>query len=193
MVLGEPNGAAARHLERWATWPVMASVLVGPRKSGRSRMGRAFAAKTGGALADDAERWDEEALFHAWNAAAERRRPLLMIAERPPPAWEVNLPDLRSRLSATPVVTIAPIDDALFGALIVHVLGERGLYAPPELVRFLLPRVERSYVSVQRIVDALDGHAFQHQARPTVPMAREALRAAGLIDGEQPSAWRRVG
>lgn len=186
--MGAPNAQAAHHLERWATWPVMATVLVGPRKSGRSRMGRAFAAKTGGTLADDAERWDEEALFHAWNAASERRRPLLMIAERPPPAWELELPDLRSRLSATPVVTIGPIDDAMFGTLIVHALGERGLHAPPELVRFLLPRVERSYVSVQRIVDALDGHAFTHQTRPTVPMAREALRAAGLIDAE-----RRVG
>ena len=103
------------------------------------------------------------------------------------------MPDLRSRLSATPVVTIGPIDDAMFGTLIVHVLGERGLHAPPELVRFLLPRVERSYVSVQRIVDALDGHAFTHQARPTVPMAREALRAAGLIDGERSSDWRRAG
>jgi len=182
VVLGAANAQAARHLERWATWPVMASVLVGPRKSGRSRMGRAFVARTGGELADDAQAWDEERLFHAWNAAQERRRPLLMIADVAPPVWAPKLPDLRSRLAATPVAHIEEPDDALFGALVTQILAERGLVAPPELARFLLPRVERSYLSVQRVVDALDAHAFSRQARPTVPMARKALRAAGLLD-----------
>ena len=65
----------------------MATLLTGPRKSGRSLLGRIFVRKTGGRLFDDAEEHDEEALFHAWNDAQARRRPLLIVADAPPPRW----------------------------------------------------------------------------------------------------------
>src|SRR3546814_12085629 len=84
----------------------MATILTGPRKSGRSLLGRIFVRKTGGRLFDDAQSHDEETLFHAWNEAQERRKPLLIIADEPLPAWRVALPDLRSRLTATPQIRI---------------------------------------------------------------------------------------
>ena len=118
----------------------MATLVTGPRKSGRSLLGRIFVRKTGGRLFDDAEEHDEEALFHAWNDAQARRKPLLIVADAPPPAWKVALPDLRSRLAATPHVEIGPPDDALLGQLIVKLLGDRGIAAPPELADYLVPR-----------------------------------------------------
>ena len=60
----------------------MATLVTGPRKSGRSLLGRIFVRKTGGRLFDNAEDHDEEALFHAWNDAQARRRPLLIVADR---------------------------------------------------------------------------------------------------------------
>ena len=104
-LLSEANRAAFDHLKRWSVWPVMATLLTGPRKSGRSLLGRIFVRKTGGRLFDNAEDHDEEALFHDWNQAQEMRRPLLIVADRPAPAWDITLPDLRSRLTATPHVT----------------------------------------------------------------------------------------
>jgi hypothetical protein len=70
----------------------MASLLTGPRKSGRACSAGSSCAKTGGRLFDDAEDHDEEAIFHAWNEAQETRRPLLIIADAPPPAWTVSCP-----------------------------------------------------------------------------------------------------
>src|SRR3954466_4223663 len=110
-LISDSNRAAFEHLKRWSVWPVRAALLTGPRKSGRSLLGRIFVRKTGGRLFDNAEQHDEEALFHAWNQAQETRRPPLMIAEEPPPVWQVTLPDLRSRLAATPQVAINPPDD----------------------------------------------------------------------------------
>jgi hypothetical protein len=118
-LVADANRAAFDHLARWALWPVMATILTGPRKSGRSLLGRIFVRKTGGRLFDDAERHDEEALFHAWNDAQARRKPLLIVADAPPPAWEIALPDLKSRIAATPHAAIEPPDDALLGDLIV--------------------------------------------------------------------------
>ena len=180
-LLSDCNRAAYEHLRHWALWPVMASLLTGPRKSGRSLLGRIFVRKTGGRLFDDAESHDEEAIFHAWNEAQECRRPLLIVADSAPPRWQVALPDLRSRLAATPHAAIGVPDDGLLGQLILKLLGDRGLAAPPELADYLVPRIERSYVSVLNVVDILDRAMLSHHRRMTVPLARKALAEAGLI------------
>lgn len=181
-LVSDANRAAFDHFRRWSLWPVPATILTGPRKAGRSLLGRIFVRKTGGRLFDNAESHDEETLFHAWNEAQERRRPLLIIADAPPPQWRIGLPDLRSRLTATPHVAIEPPDDALLGDLIVKLLGDRGVAAPAELADYLIPRVERSYVAVQRIVDILDRSMLLSHRRMTVPMARRALTDAGVIN-----------
>ncbi|MDQ4087616.1 MAG: chromosomal replication initiator DnaA [Pseudomonadota bacterium] len=180
-LLSDSNRAAFDHLRRWSLWPVMATLLTGPRKSGRSLLGRIFVRKAGGRLFDNAESHDEEALFHAWNDAQARRKPLLIIADAPPPAWEIALPDLRSRLAATPHVEIGPPDDALIGDLILKLLGDRGIAAPPELADYLVPRIERSHVAVLAVVDTLDRATLSHHKRMTVPLAKRALGEAGLI------------
>jgi chromosomal replication initiation ATPase DnaA len=180
-LLSDANRAAFEHLTRWSLWPVMATLVTGPRKSGRSLLGRIFVRKTGGRLFDDAEDHDEEALFHAWNQAQEKRKPLLIVAGRPPPQWKIALPDLRSRLAATPHVEIGPPDDALIGQLIVKLLGDRGIAAPQEVADYLVPRIERSYISVMRVVDILDRVMLSQHRRMTVPLAKRALDEAGMI------------
>jgi hypothetical protein len=180
-LLSECNRAAFEHLRRWPTWPVMATVLTGPRKSGRSLLGRIFVRKTDGRLFDDAEDHDEEALFHAWNEAQASRRPLLIVADAPPAAWTIGLPDLKSRLGATPLIEIGGPDDQLLGQLVAKLLADRGLAVPQEVVDFLVPRVERSYVAAQRVVGALDEAMLSRPRRLTVPMAKQALEEARLI------------
>ncbi len=180
-LISEANRAVYEHFRNWSVWPVMATLLTGPRKSGRSLLGRIFVRRSGGRLFDNAEQHDEEAIFHAWNEAQQLRRPLLIIADEPPPVWEVSLPDLRSRLNATPLIRIDPPDDALLGALVVKLLHDRGVATPPDLAEYLVPRIERSYVAIVQIVDALDRAMLSHSRRLTVPMARSALIDAGLV------------
>ncbi|MGN6123742.1 MAG: HdaA/DnaA family protein [Sphingomonas oligoaromativorans] len=181
-ILSDANAAVARHLEHWSLWPVPVTILTGPRKSGRSLVGRLFARKTGGRLLDDAWRADEETLFHAWNAAMETHRPLLIVADAPPPEWAVSLPDLASRFTATPRVAIQPPDDALMTALLERGLARRGLPVPPTLTAWLSARIERTYVGIVSAIDALDRAALSRQHRLTVPLARDALMQAGVID-----------
>jgi hypothetical protein len=176
------NEAIARHFQHWALWPVMATMLTGPRKSGRSLLGRIVAARTGGELIDPGEDTDEEEIFHAWNRAQGTRRPLIIVVDAPPPTWHIALPDLRSRMMATPVVTM-PEPDAELAAMIIEKLCHlRGLAASPELIRYLVPRIERSFLGIHRAVDALDELALQRRQALTVPLARLALIALGVID-----------
>lgn len=181
-LVSESNRIAFEHLKRWSVWPVSATLITGPRKSGRSLLGRIFVRKTGGRLFDDAQNHDEEALFHAWNEAQENRRPLLIIADSPPPGWTIGLPDLASRMAATPQLAISDPDDDLLGALVVKLLGDRGIAAPSELPEYLVPRIERSYLTVQRVVDALDRALLSNHRRLTLAAARNALVEAGLVN-----------
>lgn len=172
-IVGESNARAVRHLEHWGTWPVMATILTGPRKSGRSLLGRLFAAKSGGRVFDDADQRPEEELFHAWNAAQESRRPLLIVADEAPPAWKVRLPDLKTRLGATPVIAVGDPDDEVAAGLFEKLLIQRNLQVPPGLIHYVMPRIERTHVAIIRAVDALDEVALAKRVRLSVKLARD--------------------
>lgn len=181
-IIGDANAAAVRHLDHWGTWPVMATILTGPRKSGRSLLGRLFARNSGGRLIDDADRKPEPELFHAWNAAQEQHRPLLLIADAAAPLWAARLPDLRSRLGATPSVAIGEPDDTLAAAILEKLLNQRNLFVPSELIEWLVPRIERTYVNLVRVIDVLDEAALSKRTRLSLRLARSALAEAGLAD-----------
>ena len=181
-ILGEANRAAVEHFRGWSLWPVKASILTGPPRSGRSLLARAFVDRVHGRLFDRAERHNEAELFHAWNAAQDDGRPLVMIVDEVPPAWEVALPDLRTRLAITPIARIGQPDDELFRAVIRLLFADRGLHIPEEALRFISERVERSYWMAERVVEAIDRFAIAERARLTLPTIRRALADGGIID-----------
>lgn len=177
-LVGESNVRAVQQLERWATWPVMSALLVGPRKSGRSLLARIFAAKSGGDILDDADRMKDADVFHAWNRAQGERRPLLIVAEAAPPEWAVKLPDLRSRLAASPLLEIGPPDDALMPQLIERAFARHLLHAKPDVVAWIAKRIERSHIAILRVADALESAGVQ---RLSIPAARSTLQEIGLL------------
>lgn len=178
------NEAAVRHLESPGSWPVRAALLTGPRKSGKSLLGRIFAARTHATVIDDADQRSEDQLFHAWNMAQETRIPVLMIAEHAPPLWSVRLPDLRSRLQATPVLRIEAPDAALTEALLIKLLSKRGLALMAECAAYAATRLERSYIAIERAADAIDAASLSQKRGITLPLVRQALEAAHLIDSQ---------
>ncbi|KQT32454.1 chromosomal replication initiator DnaA [Sphingomonas sp. Leaf412] len=180
------NAQAARTLEHWAGWPVMAALLIGPPRSGRSTLARVFAARSGGTVIDDAQRQDEAAIFHAWNRAQAERRPLVVVADAAPPAWAVALPDLRTRLAAGPLATIGPPDDALVSALLEQGFARARVDARPDLIAWLSARAERSHVSVMHVIDTLVAAALGGHRRLSIPMARETLGASATFIPDTP-------
>ena len=180
-ILSEANRAAFDHFRQWSLWPVKATVLAGPRRSGRTLLARAFVDRVGGRLFDDCELHGEEDLFHAWNQAQDTGRPLVMVTgDREP--WSIALPDLRTRIAVTPVVRILDPDDILFEQLILLLFADRGLVIPPDALRYIVQRVHRDYWTAERIVEVIDRFAFADRARISIPTVRRALADAGLID-----------
>lgn len=180
--VSDANRDAFRHLAEWRRWPTPVTLLLGPAESGKSHLARIFAARSNGMVVDEAGPGiDEEALFHRWNAATPGQ-PLLIVARTQPQDWPVTLPDLASRLEATARVAILPPDDALLGALMRKRFRDLGLEVSPGVVDFTLARIERSFASVARMVEALDAAALEQGRKVSIQLARTVLAQTSGLD-----------
>jgi chromosomal replication initiation ATPase DnaA len=176
------NQAAFQWLAAPGRWPMPRTLLIGPKASGKSHLAALFAAQHAATVVDDADRIaDGEPLFHAWNAATPAV-PLLLTATRQPKAWAHSLPDLASRLAATPLVRIDDPDDALLAAVLGKRFADRGLRVAPEVIAYLVPRIERSFDAIAATIATLDALALAERRDVTVPLARE------LLEGQLPLA-----
>lgn len=177
---GEANRIALLHIEKWREWPIPISVLSGPARSGKSSLGRHFAAISGGAVIDDAEQEANESLFHRWNVARDSGRPLLLIAREPPARWVVTLPDLRSRLAAAPHIRIDEPDDALVRQLIETGLARAGSAYASDVPDWLARRIERSYAAVADLLVQLNSLSLAASRKISVPLLKETLQKSGI-------------
>jgi chromosomal replication initiation ATPase DnaA len=177
LAITDANRAAAAWLAAPGLWPVPVTLLVGEAGSGKSHLAAWFAASHQAQLIENAEGADPERLFHAWNAAT-RACPLLLTSRLNPRDWGHHLPDLASRLAATPLVRLGEPDDALLSAVIAKMFAERGIKVGDDLINWLLVRIERSLNAAQAVVAALDEAALARRRAITIPLARE------VIDGQ---------
>ena len=122
---------------------------------------------------------DETALFHLHNLLAASGR-LLLTATTPPRDWGLTLPDLLSRLQALPTLRLDAPDDALLSAVLIKLFADRQITVPPNLIPYLVTRMERSIAAARALVAALDAHALA-AARPI----SRAL-AAQVLDSQAP-------
>ncbi len=172
------HAAANADAVAWLAGPPRArTLLVGPPASGKTHLGRLFVAQHAATLLDDADRMDQETLFHAWNAATDAA-PLLFTARSLPRTW-VTLPDLASRLAATPTLVIGPPDEGLLASLLVKQFADRGLRVDAPVVAFVVRRIERSFAAVAETVAALDAAALERGREVTVPLVRTVLEGQG--------------
>jgi DnaA regulatory inactivator Hda len=118
----------------------------------------------------------EEALLHLYNMLRERGGSLLMAASSPPASWPFVLPDLKSRLLAAPAVALGSPDDTLMAVVLTKLFSDRQIFVPQEVVQFILPRIERSFLSLRDIVDSIDRRALAEKRPVTVPLVREILQ-----------------
>ena len=124
----------------------------------------------------------QAALFHLYNYAMQQQYSLLLTVKESA-CWDhFTLPDLRSRLQAAPQAPISQPDDMLLATLLIKHLRDRQLSWNDTLIAYLLPRLERSFDAVRRIVMQLDESALRQKQALTVPLARQILAEMNFKD-----------
>ncbi|MBB4286632.1 HdaA/DnaA family protein [Roseospira goensis] len=210
------NAAAVAWIDRWPDWPGPALALVGPEGCGKTHLAHVLAARAGARVLDrpDAEalnaaliagergplvvelapgtpRLDpaaEEALVHVLNLAREHGDHCLLTSTAPPARWRVALPDLHSRLAALPVAEITPPDETLLEMVLVKLFADRQVIVPPDVMRFLARRIDRSFAAARDIVARLDALAWGRGRAITLPLARELLGRPDVSRRRDPPA-----
>lgn len=181
IVVGNANEGAIEAFGSAANWPFRTAILFGPARSGKSLLARWFVESGRGEAIDDAGAFDETELFHRWNRAQENRTPLLLVAGEEG-KWQVKLPDLASRLGAALRLAVGTPDDAMLAELIAAHAEQRGLVLGDGAAPYLVPRVERSHMAIERLVAAIDRLSLERKQAATLAIWRDALeeRAADV-------------
>ena len=175
IVLGESNRGVADALANPERWPFRTAVLTGPRRSGKSLFATWFGERTRGEVIDGADRLDETHVFHRWNRAQENGTPLLLVVDAED--WDIQLPDLRSRMGAALHVQIAPPDDDMAADLLIAHAEARGMILGDGAPGYLVPRMERSYAAIEKIVAEIDRLSLERKVPATLSIWRDALEA----------------
>ncbi len=201
------NAEAHDWILRWPAWPSFALGLWGPAGCGKSHLAHIYCERSSGVLlpadalskddvpiladypavvVENADQGvDEAALFHLFNLLRESGHFLLLTGRDAPARWRIALPDLRSRLSAIPVAAIRPPDDDLLEALLVKLFADRQLRVGPDVLSFLLARMERSFAAARALVCAIDDAALAQRREISVSLARAVMTAGEGTSAEQ--------
>ncbi len=198
------NETAVRMLDDYQSWPNRVMVLHGLKGSGKTHLTHVWREMTGAILiagedldearfekliedgraividnADDVE--EARILFHLYNLCQENSRFLLLTAKRPPARWDITLKDLSSRLKSVPLAELAEPDDELIGAVLMKIFMDRQLNVGPEVLAYVLTRMERSFAAVNLFVDMADELSLAAKKNITIPLAKQVLNKMDLI------------
>lgn len=118
--------------------------------------------------------WDR-ALFTLHNGLLEQQGKLVLSAEQPPAGLRWALPDLASRMAASLVLQLRPLEEDDQVEVLRLRARRRGLELPEDTARYLLRRVPRDLRTLCALLEALDVASLASQRRLTVPFIKDVL------------------
>jgi len=196
------NSLAVSTVENSGSWASGKLILTGPPGSGKTHLAHVWAAQTGsrilpateltadrvpdlassGVAIEDVPQISgdasaQDALFHLHNLLLANGQSLLMTGNGPPRHWAMSLPDLQSRLEGTQTVALEAPDDALLAAILAKLFADRQITPKPDVIPFLVMRMERSFDAAQRLVATLDQATLSEGRSLTRRFASQLLGA----------------
>jgi DnaA-homolog protein len=117
----------------------------------------------------------ERALFNLYRELDERRGRLIVAAGAAPTAVPYALRDLASRLNASLVLALQPLEENEQLRALQLRARLRGFELPDESAQYLLRRLPRDMASLCAFLDQLDEASLIAQRRLTVPFVREVM------------------
>lgn len=189
------NAEAVAFIDSYPRWPSSAA-LHGPAGSGKSHLVSAWSQASGAVVVEAAELGlpfverleagvpvavenvdvvtnprHEPALFALLN----RPEPLVLTGRAPPAQWQVEMPDLASRIGALLSFSLWQPDDALLAALTRKLFTDRQLAVSDAVVMRILRSLERSPSAIRDFVARADARALAEKRPITAVLVGEML------------------
>jgi chromosomal replication initiation ATPase DnaA len=198
LVVAEANRDAAKLLTDWRTWPHGALALSGPAGSGKTHLALAWALEVGARqiaalagpedaaavfreaqgrlLIDNADGERNEAMFwRVLDLARAEAGAVLLVGGKPPSAWAVDIPDLRSRLASLPVAKLGEPDEALMDVVLRRICREQFIQLSDDAAKYLVRRLPRTFAAAQTWAAALDQELVRGAKPVTTAIAKRVL------------------
>lgn len=115
------------------------------------------------------------AIFNLYNQLKEQGKSLLITGVNAPSQLNIQLKDLKSRLSAMFIYNIKPLNDEEKLTLLQKKAEEKGLELSAEVGHYLLARQQRDMPTLLAILDKLDQASLQAKRKLTIPFVKEVL------------------
>ncbi len=117
----------------------------------------------------------EEALFHFFNRIRENNGRLILAAENNAVNLNINLPDLKSRLTwgLTYQVKLLCDDDKI--TVLKLRAHQRGFKMTDDIAQYLLNRATRNMSELIKLLDKLDYESLAEQRKVTIPFIKQYL------------------
>lgn len=193
---GPPNAEAVDALANVQAWANNILAIVGPRGCGKTHLGHIWAKAQTAIIVDGSAGFvprrdyrgkalwidngglvDEYVLFTLINLAITGEiKSLLLCAREIPAKWQVQLPDLRSRLRNIQIAQMQEPDEAVLQAIITKLFKDRGLIVSDKLIAYLLSHADRSVDSLRGLIVELDKKAASEKVNVTRTFAAKYIQ-----------------
>ena len=117
----------------------------------------------------------EQDLFHIINFSKENNKKLLMTSRKPISEIDLNLEDLKSRLNSILEAKIKEPDDQLMKLILIKILNDKQLKINPNVIDFLVSRLERSYKSINLFIEKIDKFSLEKGKKITIRLINDLL------------------
>jgi len=204
-IVSSANELAFEHIAAFPNWPHHFMLIIGKEKSGKSHLAKIWQeksnaifvkndmlemlAKQGGTqpiIIEDIDRagFDEEKLFHLLNQSLRDGRAVLMSAQSEISEWEFSTNDVLSRARLATSFFVSAPDDAQLAQMFAKLFADRQVSVAPNIISYLISRMQRSASEVVALVDLMDQLAMSRNKPISRKIASEALELRMRADDE---------
>jgi len=118
----------------------------------------------------------QEKLYHIYNTIIEKGGKVAFTSCSSPEQIEGAENYLTSRLKWGMLAEIKPIDDDTTAKIIHKLAQDINLTLPENIIRFLLSRIPRDFISLQDAVSTLNRESYAEKKKVTLSLVKKVLR-----------------
>lgn len=180
------NDMAMEWVNRFPNWPYPAVIIYGEKGCGKTHLLGVWADKIGeaghqnGQVIDNAHQYfcdldAEKELFHLFNQSKENGGFLLLSIDKKTSLDTIQLPDLKSRLMAAPLIEIEQPNEDDLAVILMKLGNDRQLKLSADVVKYILPRIERSFIAARDLIEKMDQLSMAEKRSITIPLVKRIL------------------